>query len=409
MAARRRPGSAAVTREPDERSSGWPLVASLALTETISWGVLYYSFAVFLGPIADGLEVSRVWVSGALTLAVLVSAVAGIPVGRHLDRHGPRDLMTLGSIAGVALVIGWSQVGGLVGLYGAFLGIGLVMGAVLYEPAFVVLAKFFPDPRARRRAMTAMTLFAAISSFVFVPLAQELLDAHGWRDALLILAGVLAVTIPIHASLPSKHLAPSRRPRHAERRAAKAILGRADFRLITVVYFLATVAGLALLVELIPMLTERGFSATFAAFALGTMGLAQIPGRLLFVVIGRWLDEARATLVTISLIGAGLAVLLLADVAALVLLGVLLLGMGNGLAILSRATVLAERFGTATYGAVSSITAASTTIARALSPLLATAATALVGVEALTAGLIAVTLAAAVVAARVFLEPRATI
>ena len=62
------------------------------------------------------------------------------------------------------------------------------MAAVLYEPAFTVVAKHFPDAGERRRAMTAMTLVAALASFIFLPLSQALIDAYGWRDALLVLA-----------------------------------------------------------------------------------------------------------------------------------------------------------------------------------------------------------------------------
>ena len=74
------------------------------------------------------------------------------------------------------------------------------MAAVLYEPAFTVVAKQFPTPAERRRAMTAMTLVAALASFIFLPLSQALIDAYGWRDALLILAvDPRRVTIPLHA------------------------------------------------------------------------------------------------------------------------------------------------------------------------------------------------------------------
>ena len=44
------------------------------------------------------------------------------------------------------------------------------MAAVLYEPAFVVLAKWFPAAGQRRRALTALTLVAALASFIFLPL-----------------------------------------------------------------------------------------------------------------------------------------------------------------------------------------------------------------------------------------------
>ena len=126
--------------------------------------------------------------TGAFSLALLVAGVAGVGVGRYLDRHGPRALMTAGSVAGALLVVAWSQVEGLGAFYAIWIGIGLVMAAVLYEPAFVVLAKWFPATDERRRAMTALTLVAGLSSFIFLPLAQALIDAHGWRDALLILA-----------------------------------------------------------------------------------------------------------------------------------------------------------------------------------------------------------------------------
>ena len=108
--------------------------------------------------------------------------------------------MTAGSIAGTALVLAWSQVDGLAAFYALWIAIGVVMAIVLYEPAFTVLAKWFPDADQRRRAMTALTLVAALASFIFLPLSQALIDAHGWRDALVILAVVLgAITIPLHA------------------------------------------------------------------------------------------------------------------------------------------------------------------------------------------------------------------
>jgi len=69
--------------------------------------------------------------TGAFSLALLVSAAAGIAVGRFLDRHGPRGLMTVGSIAATALVIAWAQVEGLAGLYLLWAAIGLVMAIVL--------------------------------------------------------------------------------------------------------------------------------------------------------------------------------------------------------------------------------------------------------------------------------------
>ena len=198
------------------------LVAALSVTETVSWGVLYYAFSVFLVPMRDELGLSTAQLTGAFSLALLVAGAAGILVGRHLDRHAPRALMTAGSVAGVVAVLAWSRVDSLVAVYAVWLAIGLVMATVLYEPAFTVLAKAFADAGDRRRAMTALTLVAALSSFIFLPLAQALVDLHGWRQALVDLALVLLlITVPLHAwALPRSPPAPS--PAHALGRSGRA-------------------------------------------------------------------------------------------------------------------------------------------------------------------------------------------
>src|SRR6266571_2312589 len=104
---------------------GWVLIVTLGLTETISWGVLYYAFTVYLAPMEAELGWSRGDMTGAFSLAVLLSGLAAIPVGRWLDRHGPRLLMTLGSIVGSLLVVAWSGVSNLEQLYLIWAGIGL--------------------------------------------------------------------------------------------------------------------------------------------------------------------------------------------------------------------------------------------------------------------------------------------
>jgi hypothetical protein len=57
-----------------------------------------------------------------------------------------------------------------------FAGLGLAMAAVLYDPAFAVLAVWFD--RRRRRAMTMLTLVAGLASTIFVPLATGTRFGH---------------------------------------------------------------------------------------------------------------------------------------------------------------------------------------------------------------------------------------
>ena len=170
---------------------GWVLVVTLGITETISWGILHYAFTVYLGPMEAEMGWTRGDMAGAYSLALLVAGVAAIPVGRWLDRFGPRLLMTLGSIFGSVLVLAWSGVADLTQLYLVWFGIGLCMSVTLYDPAFATVTKWFD--RHRVRALTAVTLMAGFASTIFIPLAGWLVQTQGWRQSLVILAVILAV------------------------------------------------------------------------------------------------------------------------------------------------------------------------------------------------------------------------
>ncbi|HEV7896971.1 MAG TPA: hypothetical protein VGP31_03910 [Planosporangium sp.] len=96
---------------------GWWIVAALAVTQTVGHGALYYAFAVLPQPMATDLHASATVVTGALTASILAGAVMAVSVGRWLGRHGGRALMTAGSLAATALLVAWSQVHTVAGLY----------------------------------------------------------------------------------------------------------------------------------------------------------------------------------------------------------------------------------------------------------------------------------------------------
>src|SRR5919112_5713910 len=177
---------------------GWRIASTLAFTETVSWGVLYYAFAVFLVPMHEEMGWSQTAITGAYSLGLLVSGLTAPLMGRWLDRHGPRGLMTLGSALGTVLLLAWASVDDLWVFYLVWVGIGLAMAATLYEPAFAVLTQWFE--RSRGRAFLLVTLAGGLASTIFLPLSAWLVGAQGWRGALLALAALLALlTIVPHA------------------------------------------------------------------------------------------------------------------------------------------------------------------------------------------------------------------
>jgi MFS family permease len=349
----------------------WAIVAALSVTETVSWGILYYAFAVFLVPMRRELGWSPVELTGAFSAALVVSALAGVLVGRWLDSHGPRGLMTLGSVLGAGLVVAWSRVESLPGFYAVWLAIGAVMAAVLYEPAFATITKWFEA--GRRRALTTLTLVAALASFIFSPLSSLLVERLGWREALLVLAGVLAVTtVPLHALVLR---APPPGPPEGEATAGAARAGpalrSAPFWLLTGAFTLGAFTTSALGVHLVSYLVEAGHPVAFAATAAGLVGLFQIPGRVLLAGVARALP-ARVVVPAVFLLGAlAVALLGLGNAAGAVLAGVALLGMSNGMATLARATTVGDLYGPSAYGALAGVVAAGNSGARAAAPVAA--------------------------------------
>src|SRR5438445_1858419 len=153
------------------------------------------------------LGASRVAITAAFSVGLGVAALAALPVGRWIDRHGGRGLMTAGSCLATALTFAWARVESLPALYAVWFLMGLAMAATLYEPAFAVVVSWFV--RGRDRALLVVTLVAGFASTIFMPIEAWLLAKVGWRQALVVLSTVLAVTtIPLHALLlrPPAHL-----------------------------------------------------------------------------------------------------------------------------------------------------------------------------------------------------------
>jgi MFS family permease len=358
------------------------MLPATALAQVTSWGILYYGFTVFLGPMGAELGRSPAALSGAFSLALAMSGVAAVPVGRWLDRRGPRLLMTAGSVAAALLLVAWSRVTTLWALYLIFAGIGVCLAAVLYEPAFWLVATWFRHQRGR--ALTLLTFIGGFASVIYVPTAAWLVATLGWRAALLALAAILAVgTIPIHALLVRGRPADlglvsdgaggagaqDDTARAAERSSTvdEALRGPA-FWFLAVAFFLATLATGAVFVHLIPYLVGQGYDPGFAAWAVGLIGIMGLPGRLVFTPLGGYLPRRWVTAGIFALQTLALVVLLTVHSRAGVVAFVVLFGAGFGAITPARAALVADFYGPAHYGRISSVLSLFLTGSRALAP-----------------------------------------
>jgi predicted MFS family arabinose efflux permease len=299
--------------------------------------------------------------------------------------------MTTGSVLATGLVVAWSQVRTLAQLYAVLAGIGCTAAMVLYEPALAVVVSWF-DAARRPRAVLAVIVVAGFASTIFLPLTGVLLERHGWRTTLLILAIIhRGITIPLHAlAVRRPPVGPAKtRPGSAHRAAVvRAALRDGRFWFIATAFVAHGAAMAAMTVHLVGFLVTKGHSATFAATVAGLLGVLSVTGRLLLAVARRRLRLVTAVAAVFAVqAAAAFALPFVAGSRAGAAAGVIAFGLGFGVASLTTPILLADRYGTAAYATVAGTLATMVIVARAGAPVAAA------GLHAATGGYTAVLVA----------------
>lgn len=172
----------------------------LGVTQIVHWGITFYAITVLAQPIADETGWSKTLIFGAYSWALLVAGLASTTVGGWSDRHPPQRVMGIGSGICAAGLLALAHARDPIVYVAAWTVIGLAMRMTLYEAAFATLAKL--SGRRARRAISELTLWGGFASTVFWPVGHALEQAIGWRETLVVYAGLAAlVCLPLHAFL----------------------------------------------------------------------------------------------------------------------------------------------------------------------------------------------------------------
>src|SRR5262245_23947377 len=162
-------------------------VFCLGLSQLICWGISYYLVGALGDLIAAELGWSASLVHGGFSAALVVMGLTSPAVGRAIDRHGGRAVMTAGSgvIAIGCIVLALAD--GVALYYAGWLCLGLAMRMTLYDAAFAALARI--GGAAAKRPISQVTLLGGLASTVFWPIGHALAGPFGWRGAVLAYAG----------------------------------------------------------------------------------------------------------------------------------------------------------------------------------------------------------------------------
>ncbi len=353
----------------------------LSIGQLVSWGLVYYTFPLFVVPMTRDLGWSRTSMFGALSVGLLAAGLCSIPVGAWIDRGHGRKLMTGGAALAAVLLSVWARVDSVPLFYALWIGLGVCQAVILYEPAFAVITRVY-GPRYKQ-AILLMTFLGGLASTFGIPFGQLLIERIGWRPTLDVLAAImlgiaamhwLFVPGPREEAVPIAAAAPPEEGTIRRSPLAAAIRVPAFWGLV-VAFAGYGLAFSAMSFHLIPLLDDRGVPIATVMAIIALIGPMQVVGRVLLMVGQRHITTIQLGALVYFAFPVAMAMLAsgVSDVYGLILFAIIY-GVANGLVTILRGMSVPEFIGPEGYGVVSGALTMPTNVMRAAGPLAASLA-----------------------------------
>jgi MFS family permease len=288
---------------------GWVIVAIAGITMGLGVNART-AFSLLFPPILDEFGWERGTTAGAFSFGFFVSAWLSPLVGRLMDRRGPRVVIEMG----VGLLATGLLLAPLVRQpWHLYVTLGVLVGGGANCLGYTGHSLFLPNWFVRRRGLAMSVAFSGVGvgAILVLPWLQDLIGRAGWRVAcwtlgLLVLALLAPLNLLLRQRPEDLGLVPdggqavptsaaSGATAHIVDAAWVAVdwtlsraLRTARFWYIAVGYFCGLFAWYAVQVHQTKYLVEIGFSVTQAAWVLGGVSLAGIPGQ---IVLGHVSDR----------------------------------------------------------------------------------------------------------------------
>ncbi|MFQ5416671.1 MAG: MFS transporter [Myxococcota bacterium] len=362
--------SARTSRAPTPQTTdlgfyGWRIVSVAFIVDFVAVGFFFYSFGVFLKPIAADLDGSRFSVSLALSISNGVGALASPFIGRSLDQRSIRRIMIIGAVAVGAGFLALSNMESIWQLYltmGTLFAFGMSMMGGLASAKLV--SNWFEQTRGR--ALGIATIGVSFSGLVMPLVATWLIAAVGWRSGFQVYSALtIAIVVPLVAwtvvdrpedmgLLPDGGAPmpePSERGRGVDRtwRTAELLRNR-NFWAIAFPFALAFSSLSAVLVHLVPFASDAGLSAQRAALIASVAAGAGAIGKPIFGGLVDRVDARVAIAASFSGQLVGLVLFILSGTFLSMLAAGILFGFSMGGVVPLHGAVTARAFGRLSFG-----------------------------------------------------------
>ncbi len=342
-------------------SRPWAIVAAVFVVFTVSSGLTIYSLSVYLHAFVASGRFTIEEASLASSTFMAAGGLVAFGVGRLVDRHDVRLVMSGGTAMMVAALLAVPWIDTLAGLFAFHVVLGIGFSAAAILPGTTIVTRWFVTGRA-----TAMNVASTGNSFgaiVLTPPAAMLIATLGFDGASAWLAlcaalGILPLTWLVLRSWPAELGMTAVGSGSVAPQAGAAADGDAMFaRALRSRYYWAACAAFLLgmagtvggQTHLFNLMMLRKADAASAGAAIALMAAASVAAR--FVAIGlleRMSNHAFVVLVLVTqavgLVGIGLA-----EGDAPLFVSIVLFGATIGNFVTVQSLLIAAAFGTEAY------------------------------------------------------------
>ncbi|KQN74232.1 MFS transporter [Devosia sp. Leaf64] len=249
------------------------------------------AFGLFTLPATEDLGLSREQWAMAMAVQNLVWGIAQPFAGGFADRYGTGRVLAVGGLIYALGVLGMSFSTDVVSLT---LTAGIVTGTGIAVASFgVVMAAFGRVVPAEKRSFVFGIATAASSAgqFIFAPLGQGFISAFGWQMALVWIALLLLLIIPLSAALRGRSVSTPGEADMPFMQALSQAWGHGSYRLLVIGFFVCGFHLAFINVHMPAYLVQCGLSPEVGSWTIAVIGLFNIAGSLLSGWLGSRLPK----------------------------------------------------------------------------------------------------------------------